>query len=225
MNETNPKNSNSDQTSETGSTKPDDTLDTILRDNRPLPPARIGIRTIAFLLDFILILAIGSLIASKFVLPQAHPEFVSELKKYNATVQAWMKQENLESWGELFQAYRNQTTGKYPEPSRYIHEGTTLILETLVLCFWLYFALSETFLAGSVGKRACRLRTISTVTLEPPSIISNIFRGGIKTAAVFFFFPFIITITLAAVFFNRQRQMGHDLLARTAVIDEKFLTN
>jgi uncharacterized RDD family membrane protein YckC len=29
--------------------------------------------------------------------------------------------------------------------------------------------------------------------------------------------------TLSALFFNKRRQMGHDLMSRTAVIDEKLV--
>jgi uncharacterized RDD family membrane protein YckC len=48
-------------------------------------------------------------------------------------------------------------------------------------------------------------------------------RGGLKTLTLFLFFPFAMFATLAALFFNRRRQMGHDLMSRTAVIDEKFV--
>ncbi len=201
--------------------KPHNVPDTIFRDNGQLPSARIGIRAIAFFLDFILLLALATLIIWKIALPQARPEFMPELTEYNEAVRIWLEKEDFRSWSDLLQAYGDRTLEKYPEPNRYIADGFVFIIEIFTLCFWLYFTLSETFFSSSVGKRACRLRTISTVTLGPPPFISSIVRGGIKTAAIFFFFPFIIAVTLAAIFFNRHRQMGHDLLAQTIVIDEK----
>ena len=56
-----------------------------------------------------------------------------------------------------------------------------------------------------------------------PPIVAGIVRGGLKTIALFFVFPIALLATISTLFFNKRRQMGHDLLSRTAVIDEKYL--
>jgi len=48
-------------------------------------------------------------------------------------------------------------------------------------------------------------------------------RGGLKTLTIFFFFPIGMIATLATLLFNKRRQLGHDLMSRSAVIDEKKL--
>jgi len=93
-----------------------------------------------------------------------------------------------------------------------------------MLTIWLYFALGEAFFGGSsLGKRICRIRSVSTVTLGAPPLMAGIVRGGLKTLTLYLFFPLAMIATLAALFFNKRRQMGHDLMSRTVVIDEKFV--
>ena len=48
-------------------------------------------------------------------------------------------------------------------------------------------------------------------------------RGGVKAVALFWLFPLTLIATCGPVFFNRRRQLGHDLFARTTVIDETFV--
>jgi uncharacterized RDD family membrane protein YckC len=55
--------------------------------------------------------------------------------------------------------------------------------------------------------------------------MTGIVRGGLKTMVLFFAFPLALIATFVAMFFNKRRQLGHDLLSRTAVIDEKYMYN
>ena len=88
--------------------------------------------------------------------------------------------------------------------------------------FWIYFAIGEAFFGGaSLGKRMFRLRTVSTVTLGHPTLFTGILRAGIKTISLLSVFPVLLIASLIALRFNRRRQMGHDLLNRTVVVDEK----
>ena len=70
-----------------------------------------------------------------------------------------------------------------------------------------------------------RLRTFSAVTLGAPPNPAGIVRGGLKTLTLYLFFPVGMIATLATLFFNKRRQMGHDLMSRTAVVDEKFINH
>ena len=112
-----------------------------------------------------------------------------------------------------------------PEPNRSLLEALQRANELQLLCFWFYFAFGEAFFAGSsLGKRICRIRSVSTVTLGPLPILSGIVRGGLKTLTIFFFFPVGMIATLATLLFNKRGQMAHDLMSRSAVIDEKRAT-
>ena len=188
-------------------------LDSIFRKDGPMPPASVRLRAFAFFLDFILISAAASVIIWKIVLPQSHPAAFTELTEWSQQVLAW--------YGE-----RNTTVAAapFPEPTKNLTRALGVANELQMLTFWLYFALGEAFFAGSsLGKRICRIRSVSTVTLGAPPIMAGIVRGGLKTLTLYLFFPIGMFATLSALFFNKRRQMGHDLMSRTAVIDEKLV--
>ncbi|MDQ8207434.1 RDD family protein [Coraliomargarita sp. SDUM461003] len=185
-------------------------LDSIFRKDGPMPTASIPLRAFAFLLDFILISAVASVIIWKIVLPQSHPAAFTELTEWTQALITW--------YGE-----NGATAGAtIPEPSKSLVRALAVANELQMLTFWIYFAIGEGFFAGSsLGKRICRIRSVSTVTLGAPPIMAGIVRGGLKTLTLYLFFPFGLIATLATLFFNKRRQMGHDMMSRTAVIDEK----
>lgn len=187
-------------------------LDSVFRKDGPMPPASISLRGLAFFLDFILISAVASILIWKIALPQSHPAAFTELTEWTQAVITW--------YGDR----ATEIDAPIPEPSRNLAEALTIANELQMLCFWLYFALGEAFFAGSsLGKRICRIRSVSTVTLGKPPIMAGIIRGGLKTLTLYLFFPIGMTATLVTLFFNKRRQMGHDMMSRTAVIDEKLL--
>jgi len=193
---------------------PPNLLDSIFRDGGPLPPAKLGIRSLAFLMDFILLFILGSVIIWQFALPRAYPGALTE---YTEGAQEWVT--NLQEHIEQGHSPKDM---ELPTFSPYVNEAILFGWEVMLLVFWIYFAVGETLFKGSsLGKKACRLRTISTVTLGPPPIFAGIVRGGSKTLILFFYFPFGLLLALGALFFNKRRQMAHDLFSRTAVVDEK----
>ena len=187
-------------------------LDSVFRKDGPMPPASIGLRGLAFLLDFILISAVASIIIWKVALPQSHPAAFTELSEWIQAVASW---------------YDDRSTlidARFPEPSKHLAEALTIANELQMLCFWLYFSVGEAFFAGSsLGKRICRIRSVSTATLSKPPIMAGIVRGGMKTLTLYLFFPIGMIATLVTLFFNKRHQMGHDMISRTAVIDEKMV--
>jgi uncharacterized RDD family membrane protein YckC len=187
-------------------------LDSVFRKDGPMPPASISLRGLAFFLDFILISAVASIIIWKIALPQSHPAAFTELTEWTQAVITW--------YGDR----ATEIDAPIPKPSRNLAEALSIANELQMLCFWLYFALGEAFFAGSsLGKRICRIRSVSTVTLGKPPIMTGIVRGGLKTLTLYLFFPIGMIATLVTLFFNERRQMGHDMMSRTAVIDEKLL--
>jgi uncharacterized RDD family membrane protein YckC len=190
--------------------KPGTVLDTILSDDGPMPSARLGIRILAFGLDFILCSALATVLIWKVFLPMSHPGSFLELNEWVDQLLQWLQ--STESTRETM-----------PQPNKALLSALRYASEVQLLTFWIYFGIGEIFLGGSLGKRACRLRSISTITLAPLNAFTALLRAGIKTAALFFLSPILLIATLAALCFNPRRQMGHDLLSRTAVIDEKHL--
>ena len=189
-------------------------LDSVFRKDGPMPPASIGLRALAFFLDFILISAVASIIIWKIALPQSHPAAFTELTEWTQAVGTW--------WGDRDTA----VDAPLPEPSKSLAEAIAIANELQMLCFWLYFAIGEAFFAGSsLGKRICRIRGVSTVTLGKPPIMAGIIRGGLKTLTIYFFFPIGMIATMVTLFFNKRQQMGHDMVSRTAVIDEKLVNS
>ena len=190
--------------------KPDNVLDSIFSEGGPMPTAKFSMRGLAFLLDIILMTAIASIIIWKIAMPYFHPGAFGELLQWSEKVVLWLETQNTEA--------------TFPEPSKGLTRALTLANELQLLVFWIYFAVGEAFFAGSsLGKKICRIRSISTVTLGPPQILPGIIRGGLKTVTLFWLFPVALMATFLALFFNKRRQLAHDLCARTTVIDEKFV--
>ena len=186
-------------------------LDSIFREDGPMPPARMRIRILAFLLDFVLITAVASVIIWQFAIPQAYPGTLEEFSEWSRQFVDWL--------GD-----GSEKAANAPEMEDNLSRALAYARDLQLIIFWVYFAVGEAFFAGSsVGKRACRLRSVSTVTLGAPPVLTGIVRGGLKTVALFFVFPLALGATLGALWFNKRRQMGHDLLSRTAVVDEKFV--
>lgn len=199
--------------SESGTNQqPANVLDTILSDDGPMPPARIGIRSLAFLLDFILCSAIATLLIWKVFLPMSHPGSFLELNEWVDQLLKWMQS-------------TEATRETMPEPGKDLLAALRYASEVQLLTFWAYFGIGEIFLGGSLGKRACRLQSISTITLGPLNFFAAFLRAGLKTATLFFLSPLLLIATLLTLCFNKRRQMGHDLLSRSAVIDQKHLKN
>jgi uncharacterized RDD family membrane protein YckC len=189
--------------------KPSNVLDSVLSDSGPMPTAHLGIRALAFCLDLALILGVSALILKATLLAD-FPDAAAVWANYNEAMQN----------SDYVQSMILDMKGTNPD----LFEIITHALSTTISVAWFYFSAGEAFFGGSsLGKRCCRLRSISTITLSQPSIFSGIVRGGIKTIMIFSFGIIGWAGMLIPLFFNKRRQMGHDLLSRTAVIDEKYL--
>lgn len=188
--------------------KADKILDSVLSDNGAMPTARLGIRSLAFMLDYIMINVLAAFIIWKIAMPQAHPDAFSGLSAWSQQIVVWLEEGGFSSENPL------------PKWNERLTEAMEYASNLIFIIFWMYFAIGEALFSGrSFGKAICRLRSISTVNLEKPPFISAIVRGGLKTIALVL--PIALIATVLTLFFNKRRQTGHDLLSRTAVIDEK----
>jgi len=177
-----------------------------------MPAAHFRIRSFAFLLDFILLTAVSMVIIWKFLMPLYHPSAFYEFSQWMDALVTW------------FQTGGSAKGEPQPLMNQSLTEALRYAQDIQLIIFWIYFAVGEAFFGGSsLGKRICRLRSVSTVTLGAPSIMTGIVRGGLKTMAIFLIFPLSMIATICVVFFNKRRQMGHDLLSRTAVVDERYI--
>ena len=187
-------------------------LDSVFHKKGPMPPTNVGLRALAFILDFVLVSVVGSVIVWKFALPQSHPAAFSELIQWSESMIAW------------YADRENSPEAPIPNPSKSLKQALAVANEIQLLIFWIYFAIGEAFFAGSsLGKRICCICSVSTVNLSSPPIMAGIVRGGLKTLTIYLFFPVGMIATIATLFFNKRSQMGHDLISRTVVIDEKYL--
>ena len=195
--------------SEPNQKHPQQPLDSVLAESGPMPAARLGIRALAFFVDWALISLAASLIIWNFFISREYPEAYNELTAWFSDLITWFREGGL------------QEGTPRPIWSESLAEAMAYGNILMFLTFWIYFAISEAFFGGkSIGKSFCRLRSISIVTLEKPSFITAVIRSGMKAFALLI--PYAMFATLIVLMFNKRKQTGHDFLTRTAVIDEKY---
>ena len=190
---------------------PSNVLDSVLSEDGPMPAARLGIRLQAFLFDWIFISFFAAILV-RMTLSHFYPEAIEEYNRWGADFTDWIAQNGfsknipMPSWSDSFERIMN------------------LALFFVFNIFWLYFGICDVFFSGyTFGKRICRLRTVNVINMKKPFFASAVARGGLKAFALLS--PLILLATVAALKFNKRRQMGHDLLCRTAVIDERYLSS
>ncbi len=188
-----------------GQPKPGNVLDSVFRQDGPMPPARLSLRAIALLMDAVVLFLVANFIILKIVWPEAHPGAIAEYT-------AW------------FEAFTRNLANKEPLPAMNpsLLDALSDAYSIQIIVSWVYFAIGESLFNGaSLGKRTFRLRTVGTVTLGPATFFTGIFRAGLKTFLLFYLFPLLLIGNLIVMRFNKRGQAGHDLLSRTAVVDEK----
>ena len=186
-------------------------LESVLSESGPMPAAKIGIRLQAFFFDWVFVSIFLSMVIG-FVLPRFFPDAFIESRIWFEEFFNWIRQNGfskgtpMPEWSESF--------------------ATVMVFTQLLTFFayWVYFVIGEAFFSGhTFGKSICRLRTVSIVTMKKPSFMSVIARSGLKALALLY--PLLLLATVIVLQFNRRRQMGHDLLCRTAVVDEKYISS
>ena len=171
-----------------------------------IPEPSIAFRGLAFLLDYILVVLLATLIILQVILP-LNPSF--SLEALNDWLDAYL------AWAES-----NSDTAA-PILNDSAQSILLLITESFSIIFILYFVLCDTLFKGSsIGKKIFNLKTI---TLTPRNSIP-IFHAGIraisKTIILFYFFPILFLVAALTKRFHKSKQWGHDLISQTKVIDE-----
>jgi len=175
-------------------------------DSDNLPEPSIAFRGLAFLLDYILVVLLATLIILQVILP-LNPSFSLE---------------ELYDWLEAYIAWaETSSTTAAPILNDSVQSILLLITESFSIIFILYFVFCDTLFKGSsMGKKIFNLKTI---TLTPRDSIP-IFHAGIraisKTVLLFYFFPLLFLVAALTKRFHKSKQWGHDLISQTKVIDE-----
>ncbi|QYY36414.1 RDD family protein [Ruficoccus sp. ZRK36] len=179
----------------------------------PLPRrAGLGVRFLAFVMDFLLLFFISLFLLVKILLPQNHyegmQEFTQAVDHYAAAV------EEAQNAGEP-----TPTMPRFEENPAII-DMITYAWTVMALIYWLYFGLLEGFFKGTtLGKRTFGLRTMRLDTGQPPRFMESTVRGAIKALTLLFAIP-LLWVNFLVCLFNRNRRTGHDFICRTVVIAE-----
>lgn len=171
-----------------------------------LPEPSMAFRGLAFLLDYILVLLLATLIILQIILP-LNPAF--SLEALNHWLEAYL------IWAES-----NSDTAA-PIPNDSVQSILLLITESFTIIFILYFLLCDTLFKGSsIGKKIFNLKTITLTPRDSIPIFHASIRAISKTIILFYFFPVLFLVAVLTKRFHKSKQWGHDLISQTKVIDE-----
>lgn len=171
-----------------------------------LPEPSMAFRGLAFLLDYILVLLLATLIILQVILP-LNPSF--SLEALNHWLEAYL------NWAES----NSETAAPIPNDS--VQSILLLITESFTIIFILYFLLCDTLFKGSsIGKKIFNLKTITLTPRDSIPIFHASIRAISKTIILFYFFPVLFLVAALTKRFHKSKQWGHDLISQTKVIDE-----
>ncbi len=171
-------------------------------------PAPLFWRIIALAMDCLLAGLVASIILTRLVLPEYHPDAEN-------TLRTQLKAMNTE-------LVRAQSAGVVAHFT--FDDETQGILEdagkTFFLTMLVYFLASELVTGGStLGKRAFGLRAARWDTGERPNVVEILSRSLFKSASLLPLgpIPLLLLANAIPILMRRTRRAGHDYLARTIV--------
>lgn len=168
-------------------------------------------RFFAFVLDLVLIVLLAVFITTKFLLPQQYPD---DYRKFSDTLSKYMEDVRVAS-------EEKKETPPFPALSEEVQNMIVYANKVVLLLFWFYFGVSSfLFSGGSLGKKVFGLTVVDAWSYQPIGIFQTIFRSGFKAFALFYFFPVLLIVNFAMVYFNSFRFAGHDYFSRTRVVVE-----
>ena len=171
-----------------------------------IPEPSIAFRGLAFILDYILVILLATLIILQVILP-LNPSFSLEA---------------LNDWLDTYLAWAESNTDT---AAPILNDSTQsillLITESFSIIFILYFLLCDTLFKGSsIGKKIFNLKTITLTPRNSIPILHAGIRAISKTIILFYFFPILFLVAVLTKRFHKSKQWGHDLISQTKVIDE-----
>ena len=175
-------------------------------DSDSIPEPSIAFRGLAFILDYILVILLATLIILQVILP-LNPSFSLEA---------------LNDWLDTYLAWAESNTDTAaPILNDSAQSILLLITESFSIIFILYFLLCDTLFKGSsFGKKIFNLKTITLTPRNSIPILHAGIRAISKTIILFYFFPILFLVAVLTKRFHKSKQWGHDLISQTKVIDE-----
>lgn len=185
-------------------------------------------RSLAFLVDFVLIGLCGYLILTRLLLPQFMPEaltasgkFFDEYLVLNDELTRRVAEGTLGAEGAV-----RELMAKLSAAPEALYELSAYCSSAMTVIFWIGFTLSEILTGGaSMGKRMFRLRVATFPYAEKPGIFDSLVRNGWKAMGVVSLHPLAMLFAVLDAhwpIFNPLRRTLHDYLSRTIVLDARF---
>lgn len=177
----------------------------------------MGHRSLAFLLDCVLVGVLTLFLLDRILLPMYYPEEHAELKA------------NYIAYQEAFEEAREK---KEPNPpyKDYFRESEEYVavsqfgLYIVMLLFFAYFFVCELFMRGAtLGKKMFRIQTIILGVNQPPGGLQALLRAAMKTLMLIGLAP-LSWIGFIMAFFTPHKRSAHDILTRTLVVRESEQT-
>lgn len=165
--------------------------------------ARLKYRVFAFILDFLLVFNLAMVFIMLYLLPEKYPGRMQALQEQvHDYVQV---EEKVSSFNFKFD---QKDLAMFADCQN-----------MMMFIYWLYFLISDVFGNGSsLGKRVFRLRVVSK-SAQALNIMDYSLRAAIKALSLAWLFPLLL-VNYFWIFFNKKRQAGHDLVARSIVIED-----
>ena len=169
-----------------------------------LPPANIGKRVFASLLDLLLVFFLSLFIIGKFWIPLYHADVIVQFKIL------------LESYGQQlqmgqFSEFLNQINANKPILEMFVSVDRVLFMVT-----WFYFGVSGLLLhGGTLGKQIFNLKVLKITTMKTPSVGDCILRSGILTFFLFSAWPFFMFFNLCFMAIHPLHRGIHDWFSQT----------
>lgn len=165
----------------------------------PPQPASPGWRLLAFILDFVLIATLCIVVLESFA-----------LKRYSEMT--------LTQLSEMMMDSIANTDGEAtltPEAKQALQFIQTFMLSL----YWIYFTVSEWLMRGAtLGKRIFRLHAAKVSLSSSPGPFESLLRGGLKAISLIWLPIGAINFIIMVV--NPRNRAGHDLLAKTWVVND-----
>jgi len=177
----------------------------------PLQAAGMGKRSLAFLLDCLLMGALCLFLLDKILLPMEHPGSIDKMRtaylSYQEAVNAALESDE-----------------PIPKASDYLENEPIIAaiqysLYVLMTVYFCYFLACELAMGGStLGKHMFHLKTVNISGVGPPGLLQASLRALLKTFFLWGALPFT-WIAFMMGFFTQAHRAGHDILARTLVVE------
>ncbi len=180
--------------------------------NLMLPPAQMGRRVVAVLLDLILVFFLSLLIIGKILIPLHYAE---GFMQFRLLLDAYMTQLASGQFSELLKQMNEQ---------QIIVDMFASIDRSLFLITWAYFSLSALFLKGNtLGKQILNLRVLKLPNFKTPTFLDSTLRAGAFSFFLFTAWPFFMCFNLFCVCINALHRGIHDWFCQTYVVNYDVL--